>query len=277
MTKLATLLFKKPIIFSLINSTFLLAVWLLCIKHKFIFSNYYGTAGYNLATNTLIIVGIGFAIYKLIKHLHDIEFTQTDAVATINAITGISFILTMVLIYVANFTGFIQKINESPMSDGLLIPMIMYIFCLFAFYVFGLALVGLYIKYNRAKQQGISKWKFFCSWPFCFLLIWAPGYLITEKKKPNILISSKLYNFFHNWVMKNQQNLVFIFIFMVFLSSILATIQMFVTTIACLILYKLWTMKYKDNFLQHINKDYATMAVILNFICIMSTLFIIKG
>jgi len=135
-------------------------------------------------------------------------------------------------------------------------------------YVFGLAISNIYAKYKRAVEMGINKWNVIASMPFAFLLMWTPGYLISDKKhNSNLQIKTKWYAKFNKWIVSNSNNTLLMFVFLL-LFNIFYDVSALLWIAFLLVIYALWIVKHKSNFLKNINQGYAWTAIGINFAAI---------
>jgi hypothetical protein len=147
------------------------------------------------------------------------------------------------------------------------------LFVLLALYLFGLAISGIYAKYKRCKEMGITPWKIFLSMPFAFFMLWTPGYLIEEKtKKSNLQIKSKWFGNFNKWVLSSFNNVLFVFLFLTICKTMIAGLPTMVLCAVLLIIYTLWYVKHKSDFIKNINNGYALTAVGINIAIILAVI-----
>ena len=147
---------------------------------------------------------------------------------------------------------------------------------LLSLYILGVAVANIYAKYKRATTMGINPWRVILSMPFGFLLMWTPGYLIEEKgKKSNLVIKSNWYNRFNNWVLSNFSNVLFMFLFLTFARCVISGLPTLILTTALLVLYTLWYVKHKSDFVKNINNGYALTAVGINIAVLVAVLLTI--
>ena len=151
-------------------------------------------------------------------------------------------------------------------------------FCIFVYlYIAGMVVSGLYAKYKRAVTLGISKWKIILSWPFGFLLTWAPGYFAKGKNtKTNLQIKSNLYNRFNKWTLATYSNTLFVFLFLLLFTKVIVGVPALILTVILLLFYGIWKLKFKENLLKVLNRGYAESAVAINIIMLL-LFIIIKG
>ncbi len=264
-------LFTKPIIFSLIlfGSVTVLGL-LFSIAQTFL---QFDMMESQLIIYVIFILSLAFASYFVIKKLPHDKMPQKDFIAITNGTSIISLASSLVVISI--YEIFAGTLRQKMMMMYLLHPVMLNIILGFviacALYILGVAVSGIYAKYKRATTIGITPWKVILSMPFAFLLMWTPGYLIEEKgKKSNLLIKSKWYTRFNNWVMANFSNLLFTFLFLLLAKTIIAGTATLILTIALLIIYTLWYVKHKSDFIKNIDKGYALTAVGINIAIILA-------
>ena len=271
--QLKTWLWQKPLFFAL--SFFLLSV--LCSL---------GYAGIQTAFNiqTLIPMYILFILsfigctYYTIKKLPHDKINQNDFIAITNGTTLISISTTLLAILVIDLYG--SHIRQSLMMFYVLHPtsflLTFILLALFTLYLVGVAICGIYAKYKRATTLGVSPWKVILSMPFAFLMMWTPGYLIKEKNVQNNLeIKSRWYDKFNKWVISNYNNILFTFLFLLFCKSLMAGLPTLILSIALLIIYTLWHVKHKSDFVKNIDRGYAMTAVCINLAILLAIITVI--
>lgn len=261
-------LFNKPAVFSLMffGLTIVLGLAYSVIQTLFHFET---------LVPLYFIFGLSFiySVYYMIKKLPHDKMYRDDFVAITNGASIVSIISSMVAISVFGIYG--PAFQRKMMTLYLLNPVIFGILfvgiVLFSLYILGVAISGIYAKYKRATSMNIAPWKVILSMPFAFLLMWTPGYLIEEKgKKTNLLIKSKWYNRFNNWVISNFSNLLFVFLFLLFAKSVIAGMPTLILTVSLLVIYTLWYVKHKSDFVKNINDGYALTSVGINLAVIIA-------
>lgn len=208
-----------------------------------------------------------FSTYYMIKKLPHDTMCRSDFIAITNGTSIISILSSIAAISVFGLYGHIfqRKMMTLYLLHPVLFGIIFLAITLFSLYILGVAISGLYAKYQRARTMGISPWKIILSMPFSFLMIWAPGYLIEDKnKKTNLIIKSKWYARFNNWVISNFSNMLFVFLFLLLAKSVIAGFPTLMLTLALLVIYTLWYVKHKSDFVKNINNGYALTSVGIN-------------
>ena len=266
-------LFTKPIIFSLIlfGSVTVLGL-LFSIAQTFL---QFDMMESQLAIYVIFILSIAFAAYFVIKKLPHDKMPQKDFIAITNGTSIISLASSLVVISIYEiFAGTLrQKMMMMYSLHPVMLNIILGLLIAFALYILGVAVSGVYAKYKRVTTMGVSPWKAILSMPFAFLMLWTPGYLIEDKdKKSNLLIKSKWYNSFNNWVISNFSNVLFVFLFLLFAKSVIAGLPTMILTIALLIIYTLWYVKHKSEFVKTINNGYALTSVGINIAVILAVI-----
>lgn len=262
MPKLKTWLWTKPLFFALLF--FILSI--LCS------AGYAGILTFlNLETLApmyiLFILSFIGCTYYTIKKLPHNEINQNDFVAITNGATLISVLTSLLAILFIDIYG--PGLKQNVRMFYLLHPtsflLIFLLIALFTLYLIGVAICGIYAKYKRATTLGVSPWKVILSMPFAFLLMWTPGYLIKDKNvKTNLEIKSRWYKKFNKWVMLNSNNILFTFLFLLFCKSIISGIPTLILSLCLLIIYTLWYVKHKSDFVKNINNGYALTSVGIN-------------
>ncbi len=264
-TKLKSWLLTKPLIFTL---------WCLVLSVLFGF-------GYSVVQSVLnfesviplyILLVLTFilpACYMIQKLPHE-KMNQSDFVAITNGTGLISIIAFFITILTISFYSY------NIQSDLMLLyisshPVLLSFVILTSLYLIGVALCGFYAKYKRATTLGVSPWRVILSIPFSFLLMWTPGYLIKDKENSSELeIQSKWYAKFNKWVLSNFSNTLFVFLFLLFFKNIMAGTATLVLSVLLLILYALWYVKHKSDFIKNINKGYSLTAVGINIVILIA-------
>lgn len=206
------------------------------------------------------------ACYIIQKLPHE-KMGQNDFVAITNGAGFISIIASLVAILTIGFYG--ENLQRDMLMMYILHPTMFYGILLFVFvtslYLIGVALSGIYAKYKRATTLGISPWRVILSMPFTFLLMWTPGYLIQDKEiKSELEIQSSWFKKLNKWVLANFNNTLFMFLLLLFFKCVIAGTATLVLSALLLILYVLWYVKHKSDFIKNINKGYALTAVGIN-------------
>lgn len=270
-TQLKQWLLNKPVIFSLMCFGIITAVALI-----------YSFIQTFLKFETLLPMYIIFAgafiysVYYMIKKLPHDEMPRKDFIAITNGASIISIASSIIAMITMGLIG--HGIKMKMMMMYLLHPTMLFLIlsflALISLYILGVAISGVYAKYKRITTMGVSPWKAILSMPFAFLMLWTPGYLIEEKgnKKSNLLIKSKWYNRFNSWVLSNSSNILFVFLFLLFAKGTIAGLSTLALTIALLIIYTLWYVKHKSDFVKNINKGYALTSVGINITILMAVI-----
>lgn len=259
---LRTWLFDKPIIFSLLSFAVTLAV-------VFLYSIV--AAVFNISASTplvvLLIAAFVWTIYFMIKRLPHNDMHRDDFIAITNGCSLITILIPLITLFAVGYDARILQYRFMWLYAYH--PVVLWFIGIFAtllyLYVFGVTLSNIYAKYKRATTIGISKKMVIASMPFAFLLVWTPGYLISDNKRSsNLTIKSKWYAKFNKWVVKNSTNTLFMFLLFVLLNNLFSGALSLLLTGALLVIYALWNLKYKNKFIKNINQNYAWMAVGIN-------------
>lgn len=260
--KLNNWLFKKPVLFGIsffISSAILILAYSL---FQMIF---------NIETSqpiiALFLLTFAGCTWYTIKKLPYEQMNQNDFIAITNGSTLISIITTFILMIVISLYGdaFGPKLLLYYLTHKTLVIVLLVLFGLFSLYLIGLAICNIYAKYKRAVSIGITPWKVILSMPFAFLLMWTPGYLLKGKDiKNNLQIKCPWYARLQKWVMANNSNILFTFIFLLLCRGIITGLTTFILYASLLIIYALWYTKHKSDFLKNVNDGYAITAVGIN-------------
>lgn len=268
-TQLKQWIFNKPLIFSLMFFGLMAVLVLLYSVIQTLFH-------FETLVPVYFIFGFSFiySVYYMIKKLPHDKLYRPDFIAIINGASIISIVSSIISISIFGSYGpvFQRKMMSLYMSQPVIFGIIAFFIAIVSAYVLGVAISGVYAKYKRATTIGVSPWKVILSMPFSFLLLWTPGYLIEEKKSnSDLLIKAKWYNRFNNWVLVNFSNTLFVFLFLLFAKSVIAGVSTTILTVALLIIYTLWYVKHKSDFMKNINKGYALTSVGINLAMIIAT------
>ena len=261
-TKLKSWLLIKPLMFTL---------WCLILGTilGFTYSFIQSVFNFDSMIPLYILCALTFilpACYTIQKLPHE-KMGQNDFVAITNGAGFISIIASLIAILTIGFYG--ENIQRDMLMMYILHPTMFYSILLFVFvtslYLIGVALSGIYAKYKRATTLGISPWRVILSMPFTFLLMWTPGYLIKDKEaKSELEIKSSWFKKLNKWVLANFNNTLFMFLLLLFFKCVIAGTATLVLSALLLILYVLWYVKHKSDFIKNINKGYALTAVGIN-------------
>ncbi len=272
-TQLKQWLFNKPVIFTAIffGMIIILGLFYSLIQTFVHFES-------NFPAYFIIGFAFGFSAYYMIKKLPHDKMPRNDFIAITNGNYIISIMSSLIGIFGIELLGDNpqQKILMLYSSQTTIFMIVFAIISLISIYLLGLAISGVYAKYKRATTMGISPWKTILSMPFGFLLMWMPGYLIEEKsKKSNLLIKSDWYNRFNNWVMSSFSNILFVFMFLILYKCIISGLSTTVLTCALMVIYTIWYVKHKKDFIKDINHGYALTAVGINIAILLAMLLTI--
>lgn len=270
-SRLKTWLFDKPVIFALL--TFLINC-VIVIVYAMIANIFAITAVWPLVL--LLIASFCWTTYYLIKKLPHNNMYRDDFVAITNGCCLISVLIPAIVMLL--FGNDIQLIKYKFVIvyfwHPVLALLLIVFFALLYLYLLGVAISGFYAKYKRARELGISKWRIILSVPYAFLLMWAPGYLLSEKKKEsNLTIKSKWFAKLNKWIVSSTTNTLLAFLTLVLIigqidiityRNAFAGLSALLLTLFLLMIYTLWILKHKTSFLKNINNGYAWTAVAIN-------------
>ncbi len=268
-TQLKSWLFIKPMVF---------AFW--CIILGILFGVAYALIQTFLNFESMIPVYLLCALaiiipaYRMIKKLPHDNIGQNDFVAITNGVGLISIIASFAVLSLAAFYGFTfqRRMMALYLFHPTLFTILFSLMIFASLYLVGVAVSGIYAKYKRATTLGIKPWKVILSMPFSFLLMWTPGYLIKEKEiKSGLDIKCKWYSKFNKWVLSNSGNTLFVFLFILFFKSVGTGATLAFSTLL-LIVYTLWYVKHKSDFVKNIDKGYTMTAVGINVAVLLAVL-----
>lgn len=263
---LKTWIFDKPVKFALLTFAINLAV----IFAYAIISSIFDITSMILL-EIMLSVSFIWNICYMIKKLPHNDMYRRDFVAITNACCFITVLIPLITFTLLANNLYMLKYNF--MMVYLLHPVLVWValisLALLYLYVFGVAISSVYAKYKRALKIGISKWRIILSMPFAFLLMWAPGYLISEKKdESNLEINTRWFNKFNKWVLSDSTNAIVVFLALVLLRNTFSGLPALLLTLFLLAVYALWNLRYKTKFIKDINRGYALTAIGINFISI---------
>ena len=219
-----------------------------------------------------IFTFVGATYYTIKKLPHD-KINQNDFIAITNGATLISVLTAFVAISVVNLYGtrFTMNLMLFYMAHKTVFFILFLLLLLFSLYLVGVAICNIYAKYKRAQTIGITPWKIILTMPFTFLLMWTPGYLIKGKDtKGNLKIKCQWYSKLQNWVMNSYSNILFMFLFLLLCRGIVAGLATFTLYVLLLVLYTLWYVKHKEDFMKNIDGGYTTTAIGINLVIIIT-------
>lgn len=215
------------------------------------------------------------AIYYTVKKLPHDKMNQNDFIAITNGATLISVLTAFIAIIFINLYGPTLRTDLMLyyLAHKSVFIMSFLLIILFSLYLIGVTICSIYAKYKRAQTIGVTPWKIILTMPFTFLLMWTPGYLIKGKDvKSNLQIKCRWYSNLQNWVMNNYSNILFMFLFLLLCRGIVAGLATFILYVLLLILYTLWYVKHKSDFMKNINGGYAMTAIGINIAIILAVL-----
>lgn len=269
-TRLKTWLFNKPVVF-------MFSFLGLCLGSCLLYSLVEMIFNIETVVPVFVLCGISFAlaIYYMLRKLPHQKMSQSDFVAIVNGATLISLVTSFVTIFIASFYDSTLQFRMNLLfflhTSPILFFTSLILVIMLSLYLVGVAISGIYAKYLRSTTLGISPWKVILSMPFAFLMMWTPGYLIKGKDtKSELSIKCDWYSKFNKWTLANFNNLMFVFLFLLFFKNIISGLATFVLSVVLLIIYTLWYVKHKSDFLKNINKSYAATAVYINLAIILA-------
>lgn len=263
-------LLNKPLTFSIIS---FLSIIVFVLLYSFIASLISIDLEYNsLITIILSVLPFIYPAYYMIKKLPHDKMLRSDFIAIVNGVSIITLIFSLITVPYFIYAKDLQKnIFQMYYMYPTLFNVATIVFTFIVLYFLGLSLSGIYAKYKRCTTIGISPWKIILSMPFSFFMLWTPGYLIEEKtKKTNLEIKSQWYSNFNKFVLSNFNNTLFVFLFFTLFKSIISGIPSLILTSVLLVIYTLWYVKHKSDFIKDINNGYALTAIGINISILMA-------
>lgn len=266
-SQLKTWLWTKPIIFTI----FFLGLGLLV---SLVYSALHTFLNFE-TPKTMFFLGLATfvcSVWYMIKKLPRHEIPQKDLIAIANGATLIALVSTFVAFCIVPDNSSLQAqmltmyLSHSAAFSTIAVLLLLFI----SMYLLGVAISGVYAKYKRCKTMGIAPWKIILSMPFAFFMLWTPGYLIKDKKSSNLEIKCKWYANFTNWVVSNSNNTLLVFLTLLFFKTLITGTITAILSLALLIIYTLWYIKYKSDLVKNINKGYALTAVGINLAIILA-------
>lgn len=270
--QLKSWLFGKPVLFSLVS---FLSVIVFVLMYSLVGSFIHFDMGYDsLAALFLFILPFIYPVYYLIKKLSVDKMYRNDFIAIVNGCAIISLLFSA---FTIPYFTHIEELRRYMLKMYVLHPAIFntaaFLLIFVALYLIGVSIANIYAKYKRCTTMGINKWKVILSMPFAFFMLWTPGYLIEEKtKKSNLEIKSVWFSKFQKWVVSGFNNTLLVFLFLLLLKSVFAGILTITLSVAILVIYTLWYVKHKSDFIKNINNGYALTAVGINLAVIIAML-----
>ena len=217
-----------------------------------------------------VICGAIFSAKKL--NTQTLDKRSFVAITNATTVSGclIMFISTMILSLSPSILIALQSLTAQGISASVLTTAVL--LSIFFMYIIGLFAVAAYAKLRRAQTIGIPTWKIICSIPFGFGMTWIPGYFIEDKKSTtHVEIKSKWYNKLTDAIIAKPIAIALAFCITVAASGIFFGFSSVLLTFASAMLFSICTMYIKPNdFIKRIGKTYATWAVIINIVFIIS-------
>ena len=263
---LLTWLFKAPLRFALI----LFFCTTLILLGYFLIHGIQSPAS-QTSVYTILTIAFIVSIYLTIRKLPNIKMDKASFIAIHNAQTILLFLLFSISTYFLITRQ--QEILLKLMTSDTTILFLLILTALYFSFLFGTAIINFYIKIRRIQQFNIPNWKIICSLPFGFGMLWTPGYLLDTKniKNPAQPIKSKWYSKLTNWTLSNQINTISMFVFMTIISGFFVGLATTLLTLTLAIIFGLWVMHNGTKiFEKNMHKKYATTAVIINIIMIIT-------
>ncbi len=261
-------LLNKPILFTL-----------MFIGLGVIFSIIHSLIAMVVTIESSILISLMFAfsfiysVYYMIKKLPHDKMYRNDFVAIVNGSAFISILFSLLILFIPNVPDIKTKVLWLYVLHPTVFTVSIIVITLVMLYLIGVAISGIYAKYKRCVEMGITPWKVILSMPFSFLMLWTPGYLIAEKsKKSNLLIKSPWYSKLNKWVLRNFNNTLLIFLLILLFKTSFSGTPAFILTLSLLVIYTLWYVKHKSDFVKNINNGYALTAVGINIAIVIAVL-----
>lgn len=214
-----------------------------------------------------------FSVYFMIKKLPHDKMYRNDFIAIVNGGAFISILFSLLMIFTPHDPNIKPKVMWLYIMHPTLFTISVIAITLIGLYLVGLAISGIYAKYKRCIEMGISPWKVILSMPFAFLMLWTPGYLIAEKnKKSNLQIKSNWYTNLHQWIINNFNNTLLVFLLILLFKTSVSGLPTMILTVSLLVIYTLWYVKHKSDFVKNINNGYSLTAVGINIAIVIAVL-----
>lgn len=272
-SKLSIWFAKEPAKFSVLSFGLILGVSFLYVLTKGIFGNNFMMSYAVLLL--LILSALTFSIYKLIKWLPSENLERRSFVAIDN---GLNFIyLGIFALFTFMVIGNLQEIMfyQTTLQHQ---SMILFMFgamlvSLFYLYFVGLLVTNIYATYRRAITMGVPKWKILASLPFTFSMFRVSGYLLPEdkKEKPAILIKSKWYSNFTDWVISKPINSLIVFLFTVIISGLFFESYFTLLVILFVVIFGVWLLFTGAKKLRKsIGGSFSTFVAVFNIVIILA-------
>ena len=221
----------------------------------------------------MFILSFIFSVYYTIKKLPHDKMYRNDFVAIVNGGAFISIIFSLLMLFVPHGPDAQAQALWLYASHPAIFITGMTALIFSGLYLSGVAISGIYAKYKRCREMGISTWKIILSMPFAFFMLWTPGYLLAEKsKKSNLQIKSAWYAKLNQWILNDFNNTLLVFLLILLFKTSFAGVSTMLLTLSLLVIYTLWYIKHKSDFVKNINNGYALTAVGINIAIIMAVL-----
>lgn len=221
----------------------------------------------------MFILSFIFSVYYTIKKLPHDKMYRNDFVAIVNGGAFISIIFSLLILFVPHGPDAQTQALWLYATHPAIVITGMTALIFSGLYLSGIAISGIYAKYKRCREMGISPWKIILSMPFAFFMLWTPGYLLAEKSnKSNLQIKSAWYSKLNKWILNDFNNTLLVFLLILLFKTSFAGVSTMLLTLSLLVIYTLWYIKHKSDFVKNINNGYALTAVGINIAIIMAVL-----
>ncbi len=223
----------------------------------------------------LSIAAIVFAIYSLFHCLPHNNLDRYSFVALENAqayVLALAVFVAMLAIMQAQ--SFLFSLAMMGTAGNVIFVLLAAgLFIAYA-YLVGLSLANMYAKFRRGRAMSIPTWKIICSIPFGFNLIWIPGYILPDEKAPKtpvIPIHAPWYTNLTNWIVSRPSRTISSFAILTLFTGFMFGVQTIFWTCAAVLLFAIWvSVVGTKRFCKNIGGAYATVAVVLNIIMILT-------
>lgn len=223
----------------------------------------------------LSIAAIVFAIYSLFHYLPHNNLDRYSFVALENAqayVLALAVFVAMLAIMQAQ--SFLFSLAMMGTAGNIIFVLVAAVLFVAYAYLVGLSLANVYAKFRRGRAMNIPTWKIICSIPFGFNLIWIPGYILPDTKTPKtpvIPIHAPWYTNLTNWIVSRPSRTISSFAILTLFTGFMFGVQTIFWTCAAVLLFAIWVSGVgAKHFCKNIGGAYATVAVILNIIMILT-------
>lgn len=270
-SRLLSWLFSAPARFAVLSFASMMLVAILYAMIASAFGANSQSVMYSTPLFILMLAALIFSVCLMIKWLPKNNLDRRSFVAVDNGLTIIYFIsfLVSTLFLLTNTTRIMYWAMWLQYQSMFLLILVGIIAAIIYLYICGLMVSNMYATYKRAITMGVPRWKAILSFPFTFVMLWLPGYLLADetKGKPAIETKTKWYSAFTDWVVAKPINAILIFLFTLIFSALFFDIWSAYLTLFFAIMFGVWVWVAGAKTLRkNVGGAYATVSWIANIV-----------